>query len=78
MAAAPKPLSMLTTDTPVAQLFSIASKRREAAEARAIADARRHGHDRHVDEAADYARQRALHAGDDDDDAGGDEAMVFR
>ena len=45
---APKPLSMLTTATPGAQLFSIAEQRRQAAEARAVADARRHGDDRHA------------------------------
>src|SRR5438094_6312793 len=41
-------------------------QRGDAAEARAVADARRHGDDRLVDEPADDARQRALHAGDDD------------
>ena len=50
----------------------------ESSEARAISDARRHSHYGHVDETADYARQRALHASDDNDDASGDEAMVFR
>ena len=77
IAAAPKPLSMLTTDTPLAQLFSIAEQRREAAEARAVADAGRDGDDRHVHQPADHARQRAFHAGDDDDHAGGDEALVL-
>ena len=77
MAAAPKPLSMLTTETPLAQLFSIASSAVSAAEARAVADAGRDGDDRHVDQAADHARQRAFHAGDDDDDAGGGEAVVL-
>ena len=77
MAAAPKPLSMLTTETPLAQLFSIAEQGGQPAEAGAVADAGRNGDDRHVDQAADHARQRALHAGDDDDDAGGDQAVVL-
>ncbi len=77
MRPAPKPLSMLTTETPLAQLLSMAEQRREAAEAGAVADAGRHGDDRHVDQAADDAGQRAFHAGDDDDDAGGGEAVVL-
>ena len=37
-------------------------------ERRPVADTRRHGDDRFVRQAADDARERALHAGDDDDD----------
>ncbi len=70
--AAPKPLSMFTTATPVAQLFSIAEQRRQAAEARAVADAGRHGDDRH---ARRGRRRRSgsapFHARDDDDHARG-------
>ena len=39
---------------------------RDALEAGAVTDGRRHGDDRPAGEAADHARQRALHAGDDD------------
>ena len=77
IAAAPKPLSMLTTETPLAQLFSMPSRAAQPAETGAVADAGRHGDDRHVDQAADHARERPLHPGDDDDDAGGHEALVF-
>ena len=71
MFAAPKPLSMLTTDDAGRAAVQHAEQRREAAEAGAVADAGRHGDDRHADQAGDDARQRAFHAGDDDDDAGG-------
>ena len=43
-------------------------QRGDAAKARAVADARRHGDDRFGDESGDDARQRAFHAGDGDDD----------
>ena len=68
---------MLTTDTPLAQLLSIAIRAREPAETGAVPDARRHGDDRHAHEAADDARQRPFHAGDDDDDARGGQAGVL-
>src|SRR5262249_33032467 len=44
-----------------------AEQRRQAVEARAVADARRHGDHRLIDEARDDARQRALHARDDEE-----------
>ncbi len=77
MQPAPKPLSMLTTDTPLAQLLSMPEQRRQPMEAGAVADAGGHGDDRHRDEAGDDAGQRAFHAGDDDDDAGRPEAIVL-
>jgi hypothetical protein len=77
MAAAPNPLSMLTTDTPPRKLFSIDSS---AAIRRSwpVPDARRHGDHGHLHEAADHARQRAFHPRHHDDDAGGREARVLR
>ena len=39
-------------------------------EGRAVADTRRHGDDRLVRQSADDARERAFHAGDNDDDVG--------
>lgn len=62
---APKPLSILTTDTPAAQLLSIAEGR-QAVEIGTISDTGRHSDDRFVDEAADDAGQSPFHAGDDD------------
>src|SRR2546426_5344383 len=47
-----------------------AEKRRQAAETGAIPDAGGHGDHGHAHHAADHARQRALHARDDDDHAG--------
>ena len=71
MHPAPKPLSMLTTDTPGAQRVEHGQQGGEAAEARAVADAGRHGDDGTADQAADHAGKRALHAGHDDQDVGG-------
>ena len=45
------------------------------AEARAVADAGRHGNHRHGDQARDHPRQRALHAGDHDDTRSGRRAV---
>ena len=53
-------------------------QRSDAAEARAVTDARRHGNDRLVHEAADDARQRAFHAGNDNEDIGGKQFFVER
>ena len=54
-----------------------AEQRGDAAEAGAVADAGRHRDHRHIDHTGHDARQRALHAGDDDDHAGGGEAIAF-
>src|SRR5204863_3465815 len=51
-------------------------QRGDAAEACAVADARGHGDDRLVHEAADEARQRAFHAGDDDEDVGFEQFVI--
>src|SRR5439155_8782192 len=51
-------------------------KRRDAAERRAVPDARRHGDHRTVDEPADHARQGALHTGDGDDRVGVGQEVV--
>ena len=67
---APYPLSMLTTVTPGAQELSIAEQRGEAAERGAVPDAGGHRHERDAGQAADHGRQRALHAGDDDEAVG--------
>ena len=67
---APKPLSMFTTVTPGAQELSIAEQRGQPAERGAVADAGRHRDQRHADQPADHARQRALHAGDHDEAVG--------
>ena len=77
MLPAPKPLSMFTTETPDGAAVEHAEQRGDAAEAGAVADARRHGDDRHADQAGDDARQRAFHAGDDDDDARGVEPRAL-
>ena len=58
--------------------MSIAEQRRDPAEGRAVADARRHRDHRAVDQAADDRRQRALHAGDDDQTARLAESRVAR
>ena len=47
-----------------------AEQRRHAAEAGTVADAGGHGNHRHADHAGHHGRQRAFHAGDDNDDAG--------
>src|SRR5262245_55936775 len=52
-------------------------ERRDPAEARAVADARRHRHDRHAHQAGDHARKRAFHPGYDDDDPRRFEAAAF-
>src|SRR5215211_1144751 len=52
-------------------------QRRDSAETRAVADAGRNRDDRHGNQAGDHARERALHAGDDDDDARGLETSVL-
>ena len=52
---------MLTTETPAAQLFSIASSGARPSEARAVADRRRHRDDRGGDQACDHTRQGAFH-----------------
>ena len=54
-----------------------AQQRRNAAEAGAVADTRRHGDHRHVHHAGDDAWQRPLHPRDDDDDAGVLEAAAL-
>src|SRR5919202_163284 len=54
-----------------------AQKRRDAAERRAVADARRHGDDGRGDEYADDRGERALHAGRDDDDAETAQALAL-
>src|SRR5919106_4659484 len=46
-----------------------AQQRGDAAEARAVTDARRDGNHRHLDESRDHAWQRAFHARDDDNHA---------
>src|SRR5204862_150334 len=48
-----------------------------AAETCAVADARGHGNHRRADETRYDTRQRALHSGDDDDDARGGETFPF-
>ena len=68
---------MLTTEMPVAQLLSMARSAVRPTETGAVADARGHRDDRHVDEPADDARQRAFHSGDDDDDARGGQPGVL-
>ena len=45
-------------------------QRGDPAEGGAVADAGRHRDERHADQAADHGRQRALHAGDDDQAVG--------
>ena len=67
---APYPLSMLTTVTPGAQELSIASSAAMPAERGAVADAGRDRDQRDADQPADHGRQRALHAGDDDQAVG--------
>ena len=67
---APYPLSMLTTVTPGAQELSIAEQRGDAAERGAVADAGGHRDQRYAGQPADDGRQRALHAGDDDEAVG--------
>ena len=68
---------MLTTEMPVAQLFSIASSAVMPAETGAVADAGRHGDDRNIHQPADDRWERPFHAGDDDDDPRGGEAGVL-
>ena len=53
-------------------------QRGDAAKTCAVADAGRHGNDRLVNEAADDARQRAFHAGNDNKDVGGQQFFVKR
>jgi len=55
-----------------------AEQRRDAAEARAVADARRHGNDRFGNQTGDDARQRAFHAGDDDEHVRTPDVFRFR
>ena len=77
MQPAPKPLSMFTTDTPLAQLFSIPSRAAspwKLAPYPMLVGTATTGTD---DEARDHAGERAFHAGDDDDDAGGAEPIVL-
>ena len=69
--AAPKPLSMPTTVTPLAHEACIASSAVTPSSDGAVADARRHGDDRRAGQPADHAGQRTLHAGDHDDGVGG-------
>ena len=66
--AAPKPLSMLTTTTPGAQLASAAGQRRPAACGDAVADRGRHRDQHAPDQAGQHAEQGTLHAGDGDHD----------
>lgn len=61
--AAPKPLSMLTTDTPLAQEFSMGEQRGHAAEGGAVAHRGGHRDHRRGDKAAHHGGERALHAG---------------
>ena len=68
--AAPKPLSMPTTVTPLAHDESMASSGGDAFERGAVADAGRHGDDRGGGQAADDAGEGALHPGDHDDRIG--------
>jgi hypothetical protein len=49
----------------------------DAAETRAVADARRHGNDRRAHQPANHAWQRAFHAGDHDDHARRLKAMAL-
>ena len=60
---------MFTTETPLAQEFSMESSAATPPKRRAVANARRHGDDRAVDQSADDAGKRALHPGDGDDGA---------
>ena len=71
MLAAPNPLSIFTTETPDGAAVQHAEEGGDAAEAGAVADAGGHRDHRHADETGDDARQRAFHAGDDDDHARG-------
>ena len=73
--AAPNPLSIPTTVTPLAHEACIASSAVIAVEARPVADAGRHGDDRPAGQAADHAGQRALHPGDHDHRIGGRDAV---
>ena len=60
--AAPKPLSMLTTEMPPAQELSIDSSADRPPKLAAVADRGRHGDDRRRGQAGDDRWQRPLHA----------------
>ena len=68
--AAPKPLSMFTTPTPEAQELSMARSAARPWKRGPVADARRHGDDRRVDEPGHHRGQRPLHPGHHDHDLG--------
>ncbi len=65
---------MLTTDTPDAQLFNMPSRAASPPKLAPYPMDVGNRNDRHGNEPRNDARQRALHPGDDDDDAGGVEA----
>ena len=52
-------------------------QRRNAAEARSVANAGRHSNHGDIDQTTNDARQRPFHTGDDDDDVGGTETVLF-
>ena len=68
MYPAPKPLSMLTTDTPGAQLFSIARSAASPVEARPVTYTRRHSDNRRAHQSPNDRSESPFHPCDNHND----------